>query len=271
MLAGLMTASSSFAATDKGPAPMFYVSVGDSYAAGFEVGAGSPGGFATKVVEGVAPKYDLILRNFGCGGATTESMMGSIGCTDALDSPGVESYPATTQLAAALGFIHAHHGRIGLITISIGGSANIVAPIAHNISVIAARLRAAAGKSVPMIGLTYPDVDLADWLSGTSGLQLAEQSIMEFRESINPAWKVAYASSRVTFVDVTAAFGAYVPLTRLVPYSTYGEIPYAVDRICALTGMCTKLNLHPTDAGYSLIARLIVHAYLKLATAPMFR
>lgn len=270
MFSSLTPAPSSFAATVKKPVPMFYVSVGDSYAAGFEVGPGSPGGFATKVVEVVAPKYELILRNFGCGGATTTSLMSSIGCGDALDSPGAESYPTMTQLAAALAFIHARHGRIGLITISIGGndldgSVDNVAPIAHNISIIAARLRAAAGSSVPIIGLTYPDIDLANWLSGPGGIDIAEQSITAFRGTINPEWKAAYASSNVTFVDVTAAFGAYIPLSQLVTYSTYGEIPYAVDRICTLTGICTKMNLHPTNAGYSLIAQLIVHAYLKLA------
>ena len=270
MITNLTPALSSFAATAKKPVPMFYVSIGDSYAAGFEVGPGSPGGFATKVVAGVAPKYKLILRNFGCGGATTTSLMSSIGCAAALDSPGGMSYPHATQLAAALAFIHARHGRIGLITISIGGndlggSADNVAPIAHNISIIAARLRAAAGRSVPIIGLTYPDVDLANWLNGPGGIDIAEQSITAFQGTINPEWKAAYALSNVTFVDVTAAFGAYIPLSHVVTYSTYGAIPDAVDRICTLTGMCTNANLHPTNAGYSLIAQLIVHAYRKLA------
>jgi lysophospholipase L1-like esterase len=271
MFSSVTLAPSSFAATAKKPVPMFYVSIGDSYAAGFEVGPGSPGGFATKVVAGVAPRHKLILRNFGCGGATTTSLMSSIGCADVLDSPGNVLYPQTTQLAAALAFIHLRHGRIGLITISIGGndlngSADNVAPIANNISIIAARLRGAAGKSVPIIGLTYPDVVLANWLSGTGGVDIAEQSIIAFQEVINPDWKAAYASSNVTFVDVTAAFGAYIPLTQLVDYSTYGQIPTAVDRICILTGMCTNTNVHPTNAGYSLMASLIIHAYLKLAS-----
>jgi lysophospholipase L1-like esterase len=51
-----------------------------------------------------------------------------------------------------------------------------------------------------------------------------------------------------------------------VNYSTYGEIPYAVAQICILTGMCSVNDLHPTNAGYTLIAKQIAHAYLKLAS-----
>ena len=87
-----------------------------------------------------------------------------------------------------------------------------------------------------------------------------------FQQVINPDWTAAYASSNVTFVDITAASGAYTPLTQLVNYSTYGEIPYAVAQICILTGMCSVNDLHPTNAGYTLIAKQIAHAYLKLAS-----
>lgn len=261
---------SSLASTAKKPAPTFYVSIGDSYAAGFEVGPGQPGGYAAKVVAQVAAKHVLLLRNFGCGGATTTSMMTTIGCPDAIASPGAVSYPKKTQLAAALAFITSHHGRIGLITVSIGGNdldgtADNVAPIAANIAKISARLRAAAGKTVPIIGLTYPDVVLAEWLSGTTGVATAQESITAFQDIINPDWKAAYASSRATFVDITAAFGAYVPLSQTVNYSTYGQTPYAVVEICTLTGACSAMNIHPTNAGYALIAKQIVHAYLKLA------
>jgi lysophospholipase L1-like esterase len=269
LISSVVLAPSGVASAPKGPVAMFYLSLGDSYAAGFEVGAGSPGGYASKVVAEVATKHKLLLRNFGCGGATTNSMMEVIGCADPLAFPDVVSYPKKTQLAAALAFIATHHRRIGLITVSIGGNdlnatASNVTSIAANITIIAARLRAAAGRSVPIIGLTYPDVVLADWLTGPSGVATAEASISAFQDVINPDWQAAYASSNVTFVDVTAAFGAYTPLVQTVSYSTYGEIPYAVAQICILTGTCGEENIHPTNAGYSVIAKQIVHAYLTL-------
>jgi lysophospholipase L1-like esterase len=175
-----------------------------------------------------------------------------------------------TQLAAAISFIDAHPGQIGLITISIGGNdltgGASVASIAANIANISAQLRAAAGSSVPIIGLTYPDPTLLDWLSGPSGVTEAAASVTRFQQVINPAWVAAYASSNVTFVDITAASGAYTPFTQLVNYSTYGEIPYAVAQLCILTGICSTGNIHPTTAGYTLIAQQIVLAYLKLVS-----
>ena len=271
MISGVVPASPSFASAPKKATSMFYVSLGDSYAAGVEVGPGTPGGYATKVVADVAPKHKFILRNFACSGATTTSMMSAIGCSASTPWPDGVAYPTMTQLAAAISFIDAHHGRIGLITITIGGNDlggtdDNVPPIATNIANVSAQLRAAAGRSVPIIGLTYPDAGLADWLNGPSGVSTAEGSITAFQQVINPDWKAAYASSNVTFVDITAASGAYTALTQLVNYSTYGEIPYAVAQICNLTGMCSASNVHPTNAGYTLIAKQIVHAYLKLVS-----
>jgi lysophospholipase L1-like esterase len=268
MISVVVLAPPSFASAPKKPISMFYVSLGDSYAAGVEAGPGT-GGYTTRVVTDVAPKHKLILRNFGCGGATTTTMMSVIGCSGAFDSHHGLPYPNMTQLAAAISFIDAHRGRIGLITVTIGGNdlggtADNVPPIATNIASISAQLRAAAGRSVPIIGLTYPDADLADWLSGPSGVTIAEESVTAFQQVVNPDWKAAYATANVTFVDITAASGAYTPLTQLVSYSTYGEIPYAVAQVCILTGMCSESNVHPTDAGETLIANQIVHAYLRL-------
>jgi lysophospholipase L1-like esterase len=254
------------------PSSMYYVSLGDSYAAGIPGDSGSDvGGYATQVVTDVAPNHEFILENFGCSGASTTSLMTFVGCSNYIDYPGSVTYPTMTQLAAAISFIDAHRGQIGLITITIGGNDLIqgatYASIAANIAKISAQLRAAAGKSVPIIGLSYPDPDLADWLTGPSGVAIAEQSVTTFQQVIYPAWVAAYAKSNATFVDIAAASGAYTPFTQLVNDPTYGEIPYAVSQLCILTGNCANnVNVHPTAAGYTLIAQQIVLAYLKLVS-----
>ncbi|HEY5265718.1 MAG TPA: SGNH/GDSL hydrolase family protein [Acidimicrobiales bacterium] len=264
-----MSAGPAIIASASKPAiPMYYVSLGDSYGAGYQGGAGTPGGYATDVVGDVAPTHRLMLRNYACGGATTTSMLSTVGCAFAATTNAV-AYPTTTQLAAAIGFIKAHPGRIGLITITIGGnnileSAPNVPAMQADIVSISAQLRAAAGGSVPIIGLTYPDVELAEWLSGGSGITNAQTSVTDFKLVVNPALVAGYAPSKITFVDITTVTGAYAPFTRLVDYSTYGEIPYAVAQVCTLTWMCSQNNVHPTDAGYALIAKQIVKVYLKL-------
>ena len=99
--------------------PTYYVSLGDSYAVGYQPGKGSTAGYTVPVAKGT----HLTLVNFGCGGATTSSILNNVGCPDVLPhTTGGQAYPTTTQIAAAEAFITAHKGHIGLITVSIGGN-----------------------------------------------------------------------------------------------------------------------------------------------------
>ena len=134
-----------------------------------------------------------------------------------------------------------------------------------NIETLTGELRAAVGASVPMIGLTYPDVTLGAWVTGASGQALARESVTAFKLAINPALEAAYAPSKVTFVDTTAGSGAYIPLTRTTTLSPYGTVPVAVAKVCVLTWFCSQENIHPTDAGYALIASEMAKAYRSLA------
>ncbi|HVB51744.1 MAG TPA: SGNH/GDSL hydrolase family protein [Acidimicrobiales bacterium] len=268
-LGAVFVSPPAYSAASNKPLSMYYLSLGDSYAAGLQVGPGPSGGFPALLVADAAPNYRLMLRNFGCSGATTTSLLHVVGCSYPAATNAV-AYPTTTQIAAAISFIDTHPGRIGLITVVIGGNnlsdgVSTIPSIQADIVNISAQLRAAAGASIPIIGLTYPNVDLASWLSGPSGEASAAAAATAAQQVVNPALAAGYASSNVTFVNVTVATGGYTPLTRLVNYSTYGEIPYAVEQICILTGMCSdNNNVHPTYAGSKLIARLILRAYLKL-------
>ena len=145
---------------------------------------------------------------------------------------------------AAETFIREHPGEIGLITLSIGGNdvtacADAVDPVAcvtsavdgisTNVPEILQRLRAAAGPETVIVGTTYPDVILGQWLDGTpEAQQLAALSVTAFKQLINPALAKAYADAGGEFVDVTAATGAYGPMTELTALAPYGEIPVPV-------------------------------------------
>lgn len=258
--------------------PTYYVSLGDSYAAGYQPTKGATPGYTTYV----AKRTHLTLANFGCGGATTTSLLTSVGCPDVLPhTAGGITYPTTTQMAAATAFITAHKGHIGLITVSIGG--NDVVPCAHSsnpiscvgtavstiksdVTSIAAQLRAAAGPKVPIIGSTYPDVILGAYVYPTNPgsqatINLANLSVVAFKSLVNPALAQSYASSRGAFVDVTKATGAYTSLKRTIHTNAYGTIPVPVASVCALTWYCQKGDIHPMNKGYALIGKLIVAKY----------
>ena len=258
--------------------PTYYVSLGDSYSVGYQPSLGATPGYASYVERHTG----LTLVNFGCAGATTSSLMYTVGCPVPLPhTAGGQSYPSTTQASAALEFITAHRGHIGLITVTIGG--NDVVPcatksnpascvltaaggISSNVGQLAVLLRAAAGPKVPIIGSTYPDVILGTYVYPThpasaSAIGLAKLSVTAFRSIINPTLAKAYAKSSGTFVDVTKATGAYTSLARTIHTNTYGTIPVPVASVCSLTWFCARGDIHPRNPGYTLIGRLIVSRY----------
>jgi lysophospholipase L1-like esterase len=262
-------------------AAKWYVSVGDSYAAGWQAtGQGSGhttrNGFAYQLTSEAPSKgYRLTLQNFGCGGATTTSVLSSQGCPAVALGPGATPYPTTTQEAAAIAFIKAHPGQIGLITVSIGGNditkcaaeanpvpcvAGAINSVKTNVTKLVKDLRAAAGPGVPIRGITYPDVILGEYLSGQSGQQLASLSVTAFKSLINPALSAAYKSVGGQLVDVTTATGAYTPLSQTTTLAPYGTIPVAVAKVCSLTYYCQYKDIHPHTDGYKIIADLLLNS-----------
>ena len=279
--------------------PTYYVSVGDSYSVGYQPGVGATTGYTGYVAKAT----HLTLANFGCGGATTASIIDSVGCPDVLPhTAGAHLYPTTTQAAAAEAFLTAHRGHIGLITVSIGGNdvtacatdanplpcvATAVTSITDNVTNLAAGLRAAAGPKVPLIGLTYPDVVLGAYVypsqpATAARITLASASVGAFKsanlamENVDAelhGWPAApyptKADTDASYVRllerlVTAAAGGYTPLTSTVTVAPYGEIPRAVSNVCTLTWYCAVGNIHATTKGYAFIGKLVAARYATL-------
>jgi lysophospholipase L1-like esterase len=262
------------------PGKQLYVSLGDSYASGWQptgVGHGrnTRNGFAYQIPAVAAHRgYRLKLVNFGCGGATTTSLLTVKGCPPVLRAPGGPAYTGRTQVSAAERFLRAHRRRTALVTMSIGGNdvtacaraadlvacaTRAVAQLKRNVATIARRLRRAAGRKVRMVGTTYPDVILGGWAGGDAASRtLARLSVVAFRSLLNPALKEAYGSAGGRFADVTAASGAYIPFDRVTTLFPYGSVPVAVARACELTYYCAFRDIHARTDGYRLIADLFV-------------
>lgn len=259
--------------------PLYYVSLGDSYAIGYQP---SPSPGATPGYTAlVAHKTHMALANFGCAGATATSILRAVGCEAIAAGQGAESYPHLTQAAAAEQFIRHHKGEIGLITVSIGGNnvthcAEVKGPIScvlsaipavqKHVTILARQLRRAAGPTVPIVGLTYPDVILGTWVYPPShpDPSLATLSVTVFKHLLNPTLKKAYRAAGGRFVNVTRQAGGYVPLGQKASFPPYGSVPVAVGRVCTLTWYCTRGNIHATTAGYALIGKAIVARYRAL-------
>jgi lysophospholipase L1-like esterase len=262
------------------PKRQYYVSLGDSYATGFQPSVvhqatGTRNGFAYQVPALAKRRgYRFKLVNFGCGGETTVSLLERT-APCAGPGPGGVDYAGSTQIAAAERFLRKHRGRVGLITVSIGGNdvtrcvrdpnvapcvAAGIESVKKNVTLIAERLRAAAGRKVPIVGTTYPDVLLGLWVGPNPSQDLAKLSVVAFKNLLNPALKQAYAAANGRFADVTAATGAYGSLDETATIAAYGTIPLPVAKACEYSYYCEFRDIHARTSGYRVIAQLIVKA-----------
>ena len=275
----------------------YYLSLGDSYSVGYQPGIGATAGYTAYV----AKKTKMQLENFGCGGATTTSLLTAIGCTSPYGPQAATDavlYPSETQEQAALDFIAANPGQVGLITVSIGGNdvtacataanpitcveaatATIQTNVKALVTALGGALQSAGDTSAKLIGLTYPDVILGDYVypPGSPDTTLADESISAFDLLVNPTLGTAYTSvPEGSFVNVTSApyklatagddtgsTSSVSPTpgdvtTKLKPY---GVIPAAVWEICKLTYYCSQGNIHANTKGYKFIGSLAVADY----------
>jgi len=143
LAAGLVVAAAPGVSGASGPT--YYLSLGDSYSVGYQPNptTGGYGGPSYGFTGTAATAKGYTLENFGCGGATTASILTFpdeyCGVTDPINNPngyGPAAMAGTvgpfsgaqTQGQAAAAFIAAHPNEVGLVTVSIGG--NDVTPCA---------------------------------------------------------------------------------------------------------------------------------------------
>jgi lysophospholipase L1-like esterase len=265
--------------TGRSGATSFYLSLGDSLARGVQpsragrelpTDRGYPDRLAA-MLRGHLPRLRVV--KLGCSGETTATMIHG----------GICRYPAGSQLAQAARFLRAHRGRIALITMDIGANDRnsclfgdglrailpcVVArlpQIGRNLDRILTTLRAAAGRRVLIVGMTYYVPELGLWKRGTAGRQIgiltgavaagANRMLTDRYRRHGARVANVFAAFRTADFGENGRSRASAP-SRAGPK---GSLPPNVAAICALTWMCASPPLGPderaNDAGYRVIAR----------------
>jgi lysophospholipase L1-like esterase len=249
------------------------VALGDSLSVGVQPKAGGGNkntsqGYASQLATLAGTK----LVNFGCGGATSESIYtGKKACSPTLKTPYKNKTANTSQLAAAEKYLKANRDKVAFVTIDIG--ANDVASCAQggkldvpcvgaglarlkkNNPVIAKRLRKAAGKNVTLVAMTFYNPFLQSYFTNPS---LAEATGKIAKEQFNAELIKAYKKQGFKIADVATAFGTYTPFSKTTTYGGRAGVPVAVANICKYTWMCSPTlgpDIHANKSGYSLIAK----------------
>src|SRR5438132_14287173 len=155
-LALVLSPTAAAAASDS--APSYYLSLGDSLAAGTQPGREFTNeGYADQLAAALRTKMPTLqLVKLGCPGEATTSMITPDLPFEGRTGHNACRYPRGSQLAEAVNFLHAHQRSVALITIDIGPNDILdptrgsLATIQANLPVILATLRKAAGPGVPI-------------------------------------------------------------------------------------------------------------------------
>ncbi|HEX2754945.1 MAG TPA: SGNH/GDSL hydrolase family protein [Candidatus Limnocylindrales bacterium] len=243
----------------------YYVSVGDSLAAGVQP-IGDPAdlyrtdaGYAEQllgIAQPQSPKLGLV--KLGCPGETTTTMIAG----------GICSYAHGSQLDEAVAFLRAHRAHVAFVTIDIGANdfpcqtaecvPAGVAAIQSNLPGILAQLRAAAGPTMPIVGMTIYNPFLAYWFAGPDGQAFARASASQLLGPVNALLRGIYEGSGDGVADIERAFSSN-DFDTLVDLPGAGTVPLNVARICMWTWVCAPApygpDNHANADGYAVIAR----------------
>jgi lysophospholipase L1-like esterase len=240
-----LTGSVALAVPAHQPPPVYYVALGDSLAAGYASPSGQ--GYANDLLADLLKTTpNLQLVDLGCSGETTTSFIQGNFC----------GYPAGSQLAAATAFLAGHRGSVVLVTIDIGGNdylgcLNSDPPsynekciqttdqlVETNLTLIMSQLHAAAGSSVPFLGMNYFDPFLDYWPDGAMGQAVAKESVPVVG-SVNSLLSSVYTAAQAPVADVAGAFETTDLHTKVK--TSFGRVPVAVDNTCMwLDFTCAK-------------------------------
>lgn len=262
--------------------PRYYLSLGDSLAQGVQptaTGASRPTdtGYPNRIYAVLrAHQSGWQLVKLGCSGETTHTMIDG----------GICPYPAGSQLAEAERFLRTHRGHIGLITIDIGANdpnscvrgaeslTSIIACMDASISTtqtdlraIMAGLRSAAGRGAPIIAMSYYVPELAGWLEGARGREIAVLT-ERLAAGYNRLLTGIYLHYDTRVANVFAAFHSS-DFGQRVRLRGYGPLPRNVATICEWTWACAGPprgpNEHANITGYGVIATAFLQADPQLA------
>lgn len=262
------------AAAQAAPKKIYYVSLGDSLAVGYQPHANAPAattrsGYVDDLFKTERKRskfHGLKNVKFGCAGETTSSIMG--------DPANCSYQQERNQLAAATRFIRAHRRQVAFVTIDIGANdvdscakgssvdltcvSNGVNAIKADLPVIAKRLRSAGGKNTQILGMTLYDPFLQYWLKGDdTDRNLASLSVA-LAQTVNKTLTTGFGKQKIKVAPVDTAFSTYTPFDQTTTFGGQAGVPVAVANICKYTHMCDPApegpNIHANNAGYKLIA-----------------
>lgn len=220
----------------------YYLSLGDSLGFGYQPGTLD---FSHGYTDDLAADLRRIRPgiktvNYSCPGETADTMIHG-GCAFPVTHDAYDG----AQLAAALDFLHAHAGQVSPITVSIG--ANDALPVVESClsgggcdtATMTDALRSDLGQILGALRAAAPDAEIL------------------LLKPYNPfAAKYPKSNDLVARLDDVLVAAAKTEHVRIVDgFTPINVDPPAGQDVCSLTHFCSAGDIHPTDAGYRILAQ----------------
>jgi lysophospholipase L1-like esterase len=255
------------AAAYAGGGETFYLALGTSLTVGYQPGQGrTTDGYVDDLLETMQEQIPaLTLRNVGCPGETTRSMI--------TGKHSLCQFAAGSQLDAAVAFLDAHPGQVAFITLEVGANdvvngclnpdtyrlnracAAALFPRLHDRLTQIVDTLTAVAPGVPIVAMTYYDPLLGLWglVPGGRALARADQRVWT---TMNTMFASVYTDAGIAVADVAATFQVD-DFTDTVVVPGRGELPVNVANTCRWTWFCTPRfagDVHTNRTGYRKIA-----------------
>lgn len=272
-----------------GPAPRYYLALGDSLSQGVQPNAA---GLSLETDQGYPDQLlaierrqipNLKLVKLGCPGDTTTSMLTGHG-----NQAGAKFFHCDrtggSQVKAAELFLRTHHrpGEVALVTVDIGANdvdlcalpgVNVgqcvaagEASIRRNLPLIQRRLKQAAPVGTVLAGMTLYNPVLSGYFSASASVQALAAASVPILKTINGEITAANRGTGFKTADVAGAFKSYDGTVS----ASYNDrlIPVNVATVCSWTWACTPPpsgpNIHANKNGYAVIAAAFARAIGRL-------
>ena len=239
-----------------------YLALGDSLAFGYqqakllaELGSGTysaasfntgyDADFAAMIQPLAPPGHPFTETNFGCPGETTTSMVDGP-CPFPL--PLHNSYPpGDSQLEAAVAFLQAHRHHVNPVTLDIG--ANDILGLIEGCGFAPACIAGGATATTATMASNL-DAILTALQAAAPGAEIIAMNVPDVFEFAAPSTLPLFAAYNAVLDQVVAAHGV-----RLVDaFSVVAGL--SLSDFCADDAFCGPLHdIHPTDAGYAVLAQ----------------